>query len=301
MKINQKETTVTSQLEFFVVLANHGSLAATARALDMTPPAVTKRLAQLEARLGVRLVNRSTRRLSLTHEGELLRDQSARILADIRNMETMISEQKGQVRGLLRINATLGFGRQRIALLASQFARQHPDIELDLHVSDRPLDLIEQHFDLGVRFGVLPDRRLVARRLMRNRRFLCASPAYLKRHGRPRTPADLLAHRCIIHNQNDEPHGVWRFHRGANSEVVKVRGALSSNDGDIARGWVLDGHGIMIRSEWDVNRYLDAGRLELVLPEYQLEPADLFVYFPSRANLPARVRLFVDFLAAQFR
>ncbi|WP_345245836.1 LysR family transcriptional regulator [Pigmentiphaga soli] len=292
---------MTSQLEFFVVLANHGSLAATARALDMTPPAVTKRLAQLEARLGVRLVNRSTRRLSLTHEGELLRDQSARILADIRNMETMISEQKGQVRGLLRINATLGFGRQRIALLASQFARQHPDIELDLHVSDRPLDLIEQHFDLGVRFGVLPDRRLVARRLMRNRRFLCASPAYLKRHGRPRTPADLLAHRCIIHNQNDEPHGVWRFHRGANSEVVKVRGALSSNDGDIARGWVLDGHGIMIRSEWDVNRYLDAGRLELVLPEYQLEPADLFVYFPSRANLPARVRLFVDFLAAQFR
>jgi len=289
-----------SQLEFFVALANHGSLAATARALDMTPPAVTKRLAQLESRLGVRLVNRTTRRLSLTHEGELLRDHAGRILADIRHMETLIAQQKNQVKGRLRINATLGFGRQRIAGLASQFAQRHPDIEIELHVSDRPLDLIERHFDVAVRFGELPDRRLVARRLLRNQRFLCASPRYLKRHGVPRGPADLAAHRCIVHNQNDEPHGTWRFHRGDHAEVVKVRSALCSNDGDIALGWVLDGHGIMIRSEWDLRKYLDARRLVRVLPDYQLEPADLFVYFPSRANLPARVRLFIDFLVEHF-
>lgn len=289
-----------SELEFFTALCSQPSLAATARALDMTPPAATRRLAQLEARLGVRLVNRSTRRLSLTREGELYRDHAARILADLRHVETEVLQQGTRARGLLRINATLGFGRQRIAALASRFGQQYPDIAIDLQVSERPVDLIAQHVDLAIRFGKLPDRRLVARRLLRNRRFLCASPRYLKRHGAPASPAELAGHRCIIHSQNDEAHGIWRFRHGRQTEAVKVAGAMTSNDGDIALGWALDGHGIMIRSEWDLRRHLDARRLVLLLPEYRLEPADLYVYFPSRANMPARMRLFLDFLAEEF-
>ncbi|MFC3337834.1 LysR substrate-binding domain-containing protein [Paracandidimonas soli] len=289
-----------SDLSFFVLLARHKNLSAVARELDLTPPAATRRLQLMEERLGVRLANRTTRSISLTSEGELFLAHAARILADIKEMEDSVSNQRHQPRGLLRINASLGFGRRRISSLASAFAQKYPDIELDLQVSDKPVDLIANHIDLAIRFGALPDRRLVARRLLSNRRFLCASPKYLKRHGEPATVAELANHRCIIHNQNDEAHGIWRFTRNHHTEVFKVRGAMTSNDGDIALGWALDGHGIMIRSEWDLNRYVETRRLKILLPEFMLEPADLFLYYPSRQNLPARVRVFIDFVAERF-
>ncbi|MFW7340812.1 LysR family transcriptional regulator [Pollutimonas sp. H1-120] len=290
-----------STLTFFVLLARHKNLSAVARALDITPPAATRKLKQLEQHLGVRLANRTTRSISLTSEGELFLAQATRILADIKAMEDSVSNHRQQPRGLLRINASLGFGRRRISALASQFALKYPEIELDLHVTDKPVDLVANNIDLAIRFGSLPDRRLVARRLLSNRRFLCASPKYLKKHGEPQTLAELADHRCIIHNQNDEAHGIWRFTHQQHTEVIKVRGAMSSNDGDIALSWTLEGHGIMIRSEWDLNKYVAARRLKVVLPEFTLEPADLFVYYPNRQNLPARVRVFIDFLAEQFQ
>ena len=288
-----------SDLQFIVTLARHGNLSAAARALDVTPPAATKRLAQLEKRLGVRLVNRTTRSLSLTSEGETYVRHATRILTDISDMEDIISSSR-RPRGLLRINATLGFGRTTIAPLVSDFAKLHPEVEVQMEVTDRPVDLVENGFDLAVRFGALPDKRLNARRILSNRRFLCASPLYLERHGTPSALADLVNHKCIIHRQNDDAYGIWRFTHHDHSEVVKVHGLLSSNDGDIVLGWALEGHGILIRSEWDLAKYLESGRLRVVLPDFTLPSADLYVYYPSQRNLAARTRVFIDFLVAHF-
>jgi DNA-binding transcriptional LysR family regulator len=295
------KTDAASELEFFVLVARHSSLSAAARALDLTPPAASKRLAQMEQRLGVQLVHRTTRSISLTSEGETYLRHATRILAEIREMEDAVSSGRQAPRGLLRVNATLGFGRTTIAPLISQFARRYPDVEVQVEVTDRPVDLVESGFDLAIRFGTLPDRRLNARRIMSNRRFLCASPRYLERHGTPATLADLANHRCIIHRQNDDAYGIWRFMNGEHSEVVKVHGSLSSNDGDIVLGWALDGHGILIRSEWDAAKYLESGRLKIVLPQFELPSADLFVYYASRANQPVRTRAFIDFLVEHFQ
>lgn len=287
------------EMSFFVLLAKHANLSATARELNLTPPAVTKRLAVLESRLGVRLVNRTTRRLSLTTEGELYLAHASRILAEIHEMEDLVSSSRMQPRGLLRVNAPLGFGRTTLAPLMSAFAKRYPEMEIQLDLTDRPIDLVEQGFDLAVRFGELPDTRLSARRLLANRRYLCASPSYLKKQGVPQTLADLARHRCIIHRQNDDAYGIWRFMRNNKTEVVKLHGALSSNDGDIVLGWALDGHGLLIRSEWDLAKYLESGRLQIVLPAYRLPDADLFAFYPSRSNLSSRVRTFIDFLVEQ--
>ncbi|MDR5752846.1 MULTISPECIES: LysR family transcriptional regulator [unclassified Caballeronia] len=294
------KTDLASHLEFFVLLARHGNLAAAARELDLTPPAATKRLAQLEARLGARLVNRTTRSISLTTEGETYLHYATRILAEVREMEDAVSSSRSVPRGLLRVNATLGFGRTTIAPLVSEFARRNPHVEVQLDVTDRPVDLVESGVDLAIRFGSLPDKRLNARRVMTNRRFLCASPRYLEQHGAPTSLADLAGHQCIIHRQNDDAHGIWRFTRDGRSEAVKVRGMLSSNDGDIVLGWALDGHGILVRSEWDLAKYVESGRLRIVLPEFVLPSADLFVYYANRRNQSARARAFIDFLIERF-
>lgn len=293
------KTDISSELAFFVLLAKNGSLSATARELDITPPAVTKRLALMEQRLGVRLVNRTTRRVSLTTEGETFLAHASQILAAIREMEDAVTSSRAAPKGLLRINATLGFGRTTIAPLVSVFGQRYPELEVQLQLTDRPINLVEEAFDLGIRFGELPDTRLNARKLMSNRRFLCASPGYLKKYGQPHTPMDLVRHRCIIHRQNNEPPGIWRLTKNRKTETVKVNGTLSSNDGDVVLGWALDGHGILVRSEWDLAKYLETGRLHAVLTDFKLAPADLFAYFPSRENLPARVRAFIDFLVSE--
>lgn len=291
---------VASELAFFLLLADKGSFTAAARELNLTPPAVSKRLAQIEQRLGVRLLNRSTRRVSLTDEGELYLEHARRILADIEDMEASLGNRRAAPKGLLRVNATLGFGRTTIAPIVSVFARQHPEVEVQLQLTDAPIDLVATGFDLAIRFGELPDSRLSARKLMSNRRFLCASPAYLDAHGAPQTPAELARHACILHRQNDDAYGIWRLARGRHVETVKVRGTLSSNDGDVVLGWALDGHGILIRSEWDLAKYLESGRLRAVLPDYTLPTADLYAVYPARRNQPARVRAFIDFLLGCF-
>jgi len=291
---------LTSYLEFFVLLGRYGNLSAAARDLDITPPAATKRLAQLEARLGVRLVNRTTRSVSLTAEGETFLHYATRILAEVREMEDVVSSSRSVPRGLLRVNATLGFGRTTIAPFVSEFAKRYPHVEVQLDVTDRPIDLVESGVDLAIRFGELPDKRLNARRIMANRRFLCASPRYLELHGTPESLTDLASHQCIVHRQNDDAYGIWRLERNGEPHSVKVRGVLSSNDGDIVLSWALDGHGILLRSEWDLAKYLESGRLRVVLPEFVQPSADLFVYYPNRRNQSARARAFIDFLAERF-
>jgi DNA-binding transcriptional LysR family regulator len=288
-----------SELEFFVLVNRLGSLSAAARALDITPPAATMRLASMEKRIGARLLNRSTRKISLTPEGEIYLQHASRLIDELRELDEIVSGNGRAPRGLLRVNAPLGFGRTVIAPLVSNFTARHPDVEVQLEVTDRPIGLIEKGFDLAVRFGELPDNRINARRIMSNRRFLCASPAYLEKHGTPKKLEDLTRHRCIVHRQNDDAYGVWSFLIDGRTEIVKVHGALSSNDGDIVQGWALDGQGIVIRSEWDVTKHLESGQLRRVLPEFTLPSADLYAYYPSKTNLPARVRAFINFLVEQ--
>jgi LysR family transcriptional activator of dmlA len=290
-----------SELTLFSLVAKNGSLSAAARELNVTPPAVSKRLAQLESRLGVRLLNRTTRRLSLTNEGEVYLANVRRILADIDELERVVSSSRAAPKGLLRVNATLGFGRTYIAPVVSAFAKRYPEVEVQLQLTDRPLNLAEEAFDVGIRFGELPDARLIARKVSANRRFLCAAPAYLKKFGYPKVPDDLARHNCIVLRQNDAAYGIWRFARGRKTDTVKVRGALSSNDGEVALTWALDGHGILMRAEWDIAKYLRSGRLQLVLEEYSLPPADIHAVYPERHNLSAKVRVFVEFLVAQFQ
>jgi DNA-binding transcriptional LysR family regulator len=293
------KTASFSELEFFVLVNRLGSLSAAARALGITPPAATMRLAAMEKRIGARLLNRSTRSIGLTPEGELYLQHASRLIDELRELDEIVSGNGRAPRGLLRVNAPLGFGRTVIAPLVSSFTSRHSDVEVQLEVTDRPVDLIDQGFDLAVRFGELPDNRINARRIMSNRRFLCASPAYLEKHGTPKKLADLTRHRCIVHRQNDDAYGVWRFLVDGRTEIVKIHGALSSNDGDIVQGWALDGQGIVIRSEWDVIKHLESGRLRRVLPEFTLPSADLYAYYPSKKNLPARVRAFINFLVDQ--
>ncbi|WP_260854078.1 LysR substrate-binding domain-containing protein [Paraburkholderia sp. BCC1886] len=272
-----------------------------ARALDLTPPAATKRLGLIEQRLGVRLVNRTTRNISLTPEGETYLRYATQIVGQVKQMEEEISGTRTDPHGLLRVNATLGFGRTTLAPLVSDFAKRFPKVEIQFEVTDRPIDLVAEGFDMAIRFGEIPDSRLSARRIMSNRRFLCASPKYLERFGSPERVEDLVKHRCIIHRQNDDAYGVWRYIQGDHVEALKVKGALSSNDGDIVLRWALDGHGILIRSEWDLAKYVQSGRLKLVLPETPLPSADLFVYYPGQRNQTARARAFIDFLVDHFQ
>jgi LysR family transcriptional regulator, transcriptional activator for dmlA len=289
-----------SDLAFFPVLVKQGSLAAVARELGVTPPAVTKRLANLEHRLGVRLLNRTTRTMSVTHEGEIYLAEAARILAEIEELEQLVSRSRAVPKGLLRVNATFGFGRKYVGPAVSDFIKRYPEVEVQLQLSDRPLNLADQAFDIGIRIGEMPDARIIARKIASNRRLLCASPSYLKEHDAPAIPRDLQKHKCIVLRENEAAYGTWHLNRGKRQETIKVRGALSTNDGEIALEWALAGHGILIRSEWDVAPYLRSGRLSQVLEEWTLPSSDIFAVYPERLNLSAKVTAFVDFVSDRF-
>ncbi|WPB57347.1 LysR substrate-binding domain-containing protein [Xylophilus sp. GOD-11R] len=291
-------------LPFFSVLAGAGSLSAAARELGITTPAVSKHLAAMEARAGVSLVSRTTRRMSLTPEGEVYLEHARRILGEIDEMEELLGVAKAQPTGLLRVNATLGFGRSHVAPLISTFVATYPEVDVQLQLSVSPPPLTDDSFDICIRFGAPPDTRVVARKLADNRRLLCASPAYLRKYGVPKVPGDLGRHKCIGIRQGEEAYGLWRLTaakgRQPETQAVKTRGNLTTNDGEIAVKWALEGHGILMRAEWDVQRYLASGRLVEVLPQYKTPDADIYAVYPPRHQSAARVRKFVDFIAASF-
>lgn len=292
------------ELGFVVTLAGSASLSSAARELGLSKAAVSKRLALIEQRSGVALVNRTTRRMSLTPEGEIVAECARRILGEIDELGQSLQRSRQAPRGLLRINATLGFGRSHVAPVISRFVKRHPEVEVQLQLSVNPPPLTDDAFDVCIRFGEPPDARVIARRLAPNRRLLCASPAYLARHGVPRTPQDLLRHNCIGIRQGDEAYGTLRLSTGSGarrrSETVKTRGTLATNDGGIAVAWALEGHGILMRAEWDIARHLKSGRLVPVLPAWQTPEADVYAVVPQRLQLATRVRAFVDFIADEF-
>ncbi|WP_042299516.1 LysR family transcriptional regulator [Paraburkholderia kururiensis] len=290
-------------LGFFSTLAGSGSLTAAARELGLSTAAVSKHLAQMEARAGVALVNRTTRRMSLTPEGELYLARARQILSEMDELAELLGGSRAVPKGLLRVNATLGFGRSHVAPAISRFVERYPEVEAQLQLSVDPPPLSDDAFDVCVRFGEPPDARVIARRVAPNRRLLCASPAYLRRHAAPKSPRELAQHNCIGIRQGGDGYGVWRLTSGRGAaqktETVRVRGNLTTNDGEIAVKWALDGHGILMRAEWDIAPYLLDGTLVQVLPEYRTPGADIYAVYAPHHQLSARVRAFVDFLAAE--
>jgi LysR family transcriptional activator of dmlA len=289
-----------SDLGFFVVVAKFATLARAAQELGVTPSTVSKRLATLEQRLGVRLMNRTTRRISLTAEGEAYLSEGSTLINELNVLEQTIAGGHAVPRGLLRVHATLGFGRRHVVPAVSRFIHDFPQVEVQLHLSDRPANLVEDGFDVAIRFGDMPDSRLTMRTIAFNRRLLCASPEYLQKAGAPLRPADLQSHDCIVIRESDETYGSWSLSSGTRAETLKVRGRVSTNDGAAALEWALDGHGILLRSEWEAAAYLRSGRLQQVLADWTLPAANIVAVYPTRLNLSARTRSFVEGLAEWF-
>lgn len=290
-----------SDLNLFTLVARHRNLAAAARDLGVTPPSISKRLAQLERRLGVRLLNRTTRRVSLTPEGELYLANGSRILDELAELEQLVTKSHGEPAGLLRVNASFGFGRRRVAPAVSKFIAHYPAIKIQLHLSDRPVNLQEEGFDLGIRFGDVPDARINARMLLKNRRVVCASPEYVAAFGVPATPNDLTRHACLVLRENESAYGTWHFTRGKKAETIKVDGPLSSNDGSTVLEWALDGRGIAVRSQWETEALVRDGKLVELLKEWALPNADIHAVYLERHQLSAKLRTFVEFLGEELR
>lgn len=289
-----------ADFSFFSTLASAGSLSAAARELGLTPAAVSKRLSAMEQRLAIPLIRRTTRRMMLTPEGEVYLEHARRILDEIDTLGELLGGARKHPTGLLRVNATLGFGRSHVAPIISRFVSTYPRVSVQLQLSVTPPPLTDDAFDVCIRFGEPPDARVVARRLVANRRLLCASPEYLRHHGVPLNPRDLARHNCIGIHQGDEAYGVWRLSNGREStskaEAIRIHGNLATNDGEIAVKWALEGHGILMRAEWDIQEYLANGSLQVVLPNYTTPNADIYAIYPQRYKLSTRVRTFVDFL-----
>lgn len=287
-------------LAFFQHLARAGSLTGTARELGLSLSAVSKRLKLLEERLGVELAARTTRRLTLTAEGERYFARGALILDELDELENSLGEKANQaLSGRLRVNATFGFGRRHIAPLLSRFCAEHPEVEGWLELTNFPLNLSDHGFDIGIRVGEPPESRLVARRILANRRVLCASPTYIAQAPALKVPADLLQHACLVIRENDSDFPLWRFEQSdqpTKIQSVKVSGRLASNDGEVITRLALDGHGVMLRSWWDVNEHLGSGALVALLPDWQGVRADFYAVYEQRRHVPARLRAFIDYV-----
>lgn len=297
MKISKESITTTDDLSFFHRVATRGSLTAVARELGLSLPAVSKRLTLLEQRLGVQLIRRTTRRLDLTPEGLIYLDGARPILRQLEELESALGNRQPLLRGKLNINASLGFGRRHIAPLLSIFAAEHPDLALSLQLSSQPLNTLEGDIDIDIRIGEPPDSRLIAHRLLDNPRILCAAPAYLARAGTPEVVTDLAQHNCIVLRQYESDYAIWRFSRAGIDYSQKVHGTLSSNDGEVAMRLALDGHGLILRSRWDVQEHLNQGHLVALLPDYQAPHADIFAVYQQRRHVPQRICEFIRFLA----
>ncbi|WP_232924497.1 LysR family transcriptional regulator [Pseudomonas cichorii] len=299
MNSSKELVTNTDDLSFFNRVATHGSLTAVARELGLSLPAVSKRLTQLEQRLGVQLIRRTTRRLDLTPEGLLYLEGARPILRQLEELESALDNRQPVLRGKLSINASFGFGRRHIAPLLSEFAAQHPHLELSLQLSSLPVNLLDAGIDIDIRVGEPPDSRLIAHHVLDNPRILCASPAYLERAGKPQDVADLAHHNCIVLKQYGSDYAIWRFTRDGREYSQKVSGTLSSNDGEVAMRLALDGHGLILRSRWDAQQHLARGELIALLPEYHPPRADVYVVYQHRQHVPQRISAFARFLGRE--
>jgi DNA-binding transcriptional LysR family regulator len=280
------------QIETFVSVASRGSLTAAATAEGIAPGVVSRRLDALEARLGVKLLLRTTRRVTLTFEGSAYLEDCQRILRELAEAEASVSLGGVKARGHLRVSAPAGFGRKHVAPLIMQFLDANPEVTVSLDLSDRLVDLVNEGVDCAIRVGELTDSSLVSIRLAENRRAVVASPAYLARHGTPRTLEDLARHNCLSLGQQRG----WLFRQGEDIVSIKVNGLLECNDGAVLHEWALAGRGLAWRSLWEVGEDMKSGALVPVLDEFAAPPTGIHAVFPQRKYLPLRVRLLIDHL-----
>ena len=288
------------QLESFVSVATRGSLTAAAKAEGVAPAIMGRRLDALEERLGVKLLVRTTRRISLTHEGSAFLEDCQRLLADLASAEASVSAGGVKASGHLRITAPAGFGRRHVAPLVPKFRELHADVTISLSLSDRVVDLAGEGFDCAVRVGDLPDSSLVSVRMADNRRLCVATPAYLERHGTPKHPSELVKFDCLTLSSDASQARGWAFRirKPDGDEVVHLKpgGPLDCSDGQVLHDWCLAGYGIAWRSTWEVESEITAGLLTEVLADFAAPANGIYAVFPQRKHLPLRVRLWVDFL-----
>lgn len=290
----------TADLLVLIYTARGGTLTAAALKLDMTPAAASAALKRLERQLGTRLFERSTRAMRLTAQGQTLLDYANRAFELLAEGEAQVAAESAALVGTLRVAAPSDLTRTRLLPWFSEFLDAHPGLRLDLTASDKPLDVVRDEVDVALRYGALPDSRLVARTLAVAHPVLCASPAYLQRHPAPRAPQDLLQHNCLTFDRGGRPHRRWRFSQHGQWTEVQVRGDRSVDDASLAREWALAGVGILLKSSIDLQHDLHNGLLHPLLTDWQTEPYPLHALLPSGRFVPNRVRALVDFLAQKF-
>jgi DNA-binding transcriptional LysR family regulator len=287
------------QIEVLVEVVRSGSFVGAAEVLGMSKAAVSRHIGELEARLGVRLLQRTTRRLSLTEAGQIFHARSKDILDSVSESEDEISTQTGTASGQLRISAPVTFGVRHLAPLWGEFRRRHPRVTLDITLADRVVDLIEEGYDLAIRIGRLSSSTLVSRRLAITRMVLCAAPDYLAAHGTPRHPHELAGHEILAYSywsDKDE----WRFDGPEGAVSVRTQPCLSSNSGDTCRAAALAGQGVILQPSFVVDTDLAAGTLVELMPEYRAVELGIYAVYPTRKHVPAKVRALLDFLGEKF-
>jgi DNA-binding transcriptional LysR family regulator len=284
------------QIESFVSVALKGSLTAAAHAEGVAPAVIGRRIDALEERLGVKLLVRTTRRITLTHEGSAFLEDCQRLLTDIANAEASVTAGGVKASGHLRLTAPAGFGRRHVAPLVPAFVQQHPEVSLSLNLSDRVVDIVNEGVDCAVRVGDLPDSSLVSVRLADNRRLCVASPDYLQRAGTPAHPSDLARHECLTLSSDASQTRGWAFQVDGALVHLRPAGRLDCSDGQVLHDWCVLGLGIAWRSTWEVEREVAEGRLVALLQDFAAPPSGIYAVFPQRKHLPLRVRLWIDFL-----
>ncbi|MCC6072456.1 LysR family transcriptional regulator [Massilia sp. GCM10020059] len=283
------------QISTFVEVVARGSLSAAARAEGIAPAMIGRRLDALETRLGVKLLQRTTRRLVLTNEGAAFLEDCQRILSELEEAESAVAERSAKASGHLLVSAPAGFGRQHVAPLLPSFLAEHRDVTVNLNLTDRIVDVVGEGVDVAIRIASLSDSSLVGVKLVDNQRVLVASPAYLRRKGTPRTLADLARHNCLAISSEGSQRG-WAFSENGKIVTIKVAGNMVCNDGAVLHDWALSGKGLAWRSMWEVGSDIEAGRLRTVLDQFAAPGNDIYAMFAQRRHLPLRIRAFVDFL-----
>lgn len=297
---NTPATPATDDLRVFVAVTRQTSFRAAAQMLGVSPAYVTKRIRVLETQLATRLLHRTTRRVTVTEEGERVYVWALRVLDDLDSLVEEVAAARRAPRGLLRVSGSFGFGRQVVAPALARMIAAHPTMAVRLELFDHLVDIAGDGFDLDVRVGDAIAPQFIARRLAANHRVLCASPDYLARRGTPQSLADLAAHDCLVIRERDHPFGVWKLEAaGGDAQTVKVTGSMSTNHGEIAVQWAVDGRGIVLRSIWQVGPLLREGRLVRVLPDHRQE-ANVWAVYPTRLAHSAKVRVCVEFLERSF-
>lgn len=285
-----------TELRSYVLVATRGSFAAAALVEGVTPVIMGRRLTALEARLGVRLIHRSTRGLTLTEAGESYLENARGVLRAFEELDASISENERAVRGHLVVSAPAGFGRRHVAPHAPEFQARFPNLHLSFNLTDNLVDLVQEGYDLSIRIGEVRDPNYVAVRLYPNQRVVCGAPDYFQRHGLPQHPEDLEQHNCLAFNLQGGQHRGWTFRRDGRTVAVKVSGSLSCNDSELLYDWTRQGLGLSWRSKWEIQRELKRGELQTVLDEFALPDYDIQAVYPQQRYLPAKVRFFVGFL-----